>query len=492
MPEGTVNQLCTRSAVELARMIRAGQVSSREVVDAHIAQCQRAASVNAVVVDRYDAARREADAADERRAREGVDALPPFHGVPCSIKESFALEGMPWTAGLVARRGTLAPRDAPTVARYRAAGLIPVGVTNTSELCMWFESDNRVYGRTSCAYDPDRIAGGSSGGEGAVVGVGGAPVGLGADIGGSIRMPAFFNGVFGHKPSGGIVPNSGQFPAAEGDAQTMCVVGPITRRAEDLFPLLRLLSGPDGEDLSVRDHALLDPAEVDLRRLTIIDVRDDASLATRPLEPCLFDAQERAVRALSRRGATVVQRSIPGLRRAFDIWGATLHASNAVSFAELLGNGERLRAPRLLREAPRALRELSEFTLPALGLALFERVPELMPAHAKAMHEAGERLRAELESLLGDHAVLLYPSHRRAAPRHRHPMLTFPDAGFTGIFNVMRFPVTQVPLGLDERVLPTGVQVVGGWGRDHLTIAVAQALEADLGGWVPPPRWSLS
>ena len=482
-----MNPLCTVSAQELARRIRAGEVSSREVVEAHIAQCRRAAAVNAVVADRFDAALREADAADARLAREGTADLPLFHGVPCSIKESFALEGMPWTAGLVARKGVRAERDAPTVARYRAAGLIPIGVTNTSELCMWFESDNRVYGRTHSAYDPARTAGGSSGGEGAAVGVGAAPVGLGADIGGSIRMPAFFNGVFGHKPSGGLVPNSGQFPAPAGEARTMCAVGPITRRAEDLFPLLKLLVGEDGEDDTVRPHPL-----GDLRALTVIDVRDDASLATRPVETCLLDAQERAVVALSRRGATVVQRSIPALRRAFDIWGATLHAANDVSFSELLGNGQRLGGARLLREAPRALREHSEFTLPAVGLALAERLVDLAPGHAKAMHEAGARLRAELESLLSLNAVLLYPSHRRAAPPHRHPMLTFPDAGFTGIFNVMRFPVTQVPTGLDARVLPTGVQVVSAWGNDHLTIAVAQALEADLGGWVPPPRWSLA
>ncbi|MEZ4394026.1 MAG: amidase [Polyangiales bacterium] len=487
-----MNPLCTRSASELARMIREGQVSSREVVDAHIAQSERAAAINAVVVDRYDAARREADLADARLAREGAEGLPRFHGVPCSIKESFALESMPWTAGLVARKGTLAVEDAPTVARYRAAGLIPLGVTNTSELCMWFESDNRVYGRTSSAYDPARTAGGSSGGEGAVVGAGASPVGLGADIGGSIRMPAFFNGVFGHKPSGGLLPNTGQFPAPEGDARRMCAAGPITRRAEDLFPLLELLAGPDGVDDSVVTHPLRRPDEVDVRGLTILDVRDDASLATRPVERCLLDAQERAVRALSRRGAKIVQRSVPGLRQAFDIWGATLHAANSVSFAELLGNGERLRAGRLLREAPGALRELSEFTLPALGLALVERLPELLPARAERLHDAGRRLRAELESLLGDNGVMLYPSHRRAAPRHRHPMLSFPDAGFTGIFNVLHFPVTQVPLGLDERVLPTGVQVVGAWGNDHLTLAVARALEEDLGGWVPPPRWSAS
>lgn len=472
-------------------MIRDGEASSREVVEAHIDQCVRTRALNAVVSDRYDAARAEADAADARRAKEGPEGLPPFHGVPCSIKESFALEGMPWTAGLVARKGIRAPSDAPTVARYRAAGLIPLGVTNTSELCMWFESDNRVYGRTSSAYDLDRIAGGSSGGEGSIVGAGGAPVGLGSDIGGSIRMPAFFNGVFGHKSSGGVVPNSGQFPAPEGDARRMCATGPITRRAADLYPLLKLLVGPDGVDTSVVEFPLRDPAEVDVASLTIYDVRDPGSLATRPIEAELLDAQERAVRALSQRGAKIVQRSIPALRDAFDIWGATLHASDGPAFAQLLGNGEHLGIGRLLREAPGAIREISEFTLPALGLALFERIPGLLPERARRLTEAGASLRAELESLLGDNGVLLYPPHRRVTPRHRHPLLTFPDAGYTGIFNVMQFPVTQVPLGLDARVLPVGVQAVAAWGNDHLSIAVAQALEEALGGWVPPPRWSV-
>ena len=111
---------------------------------------------------------------------------------------------------------------------------------------MWIESVNRVYGRTNNAYDPTRTAGGSSGGEGAVVGSGGAPVGLGSDIGGSIRLPAFFNGVFGHKCTAHLVPNSGQWPEAIGEPTRMLAVGPITRRAEDLMPVLRAVAGPTG------------------------------------------------------------------------------------------------------------------------------------------------------------------------------------------------------------------------------------------------------
>ncbi len=118
---------------------------------------------------------------------------------------------------------------------------------------MWIESYNHVYGRTSNAYDPTRTAGGSSGGEGAAVGSGGSPFGLGSDVGGSIRLPAFFNGVFGLKPSPGVVPNTGQFPVTHGDAARLLTMGPLARRAEDLMPLLRLIAGPDGEDGHARE-----------------------------------------------------------------------------------------------------------------------------------------------------------------------------------------------------------------------------------------------
>src|SRR5258708_21336088 len=206
--------LTERSAVDLARAIRTRETSSREVVEAHIEVLERTQSrINAVVVDRYARAREEADTADALVAEAAdVDALPPLLGVPCTIKESIAMLGMPNCAGLVSRRDWRSTENAPTVQRLLAAGTIPPGVTNTPEPCLWIETENRTYGRTNNAYDPSRTAGGSSGGEGAAVGVGGSPIGLGADIGGSIRLPAFFNGVFGLKPSPRLVPSTGQFP----------------------------------------------------------------------------------------------------------------------------------------------------------------------------------------------------------------------------------------------------------------------------------------
>src|SRR3954454_9003083 len=195
------------SAQQLADAIRDGDTNAREVVAAHIEVHQRA-GLNAVVADRYERARDEADEAD-RRIAAGEHDLPPLMGVPFTVKESIALQGMPHCAGLAARAEHRASESATAVQRVLDAGAIPLGVTNISELTMWIEADNPVYGRTLNPYDRRRIVGGSSGGEGAAVGSGGSPFGIGTDIGGSIRFPAFCNGVFGHKCSPGVVPNTG-------------------------------------------------------------------------------------------------------------------------------------------------------------------------------------------------------------------------------------------------------------------------------------------
>src|SRR5207302_1654303 len=202
--------LTQRSAVSLARAIRQREHSSREIVEAHIAVLQAAQPrVNALAVERFATAMQEASDADARIAAACPDdELPPLLGVPCTIKELINVEGQPHTAGLVARRDVRATRTATAAKRLLDAGAILLGQTNTSELALWFETENRVYGRTSNPYNPNRTAGGSSGGCGAAVGCGGSPISIGTDIGGSLRVPAFCCGVFAHKPSLGVVPNT--------------------------------------------------------------------------------------------------------------------------------------------------------------------------------------------------------------------------------------------------------------------------------------------
>ena len=328
----------------------------------------------------------------------------------------------------------------------------------------------QVYGRTSNPYDPSRIVGGSSGGEGAAVAAAFAPFGLGSDIGGSIRMPAFFNGVFGHKPSAGLVPNDGQFPVDNDPAMLryQCT-GPLTRRAEDLLPLLRILAdGPVGPD------------DVDLSALSVVSVESNGRHA---VAPELVAAQRRAVASLREMGARVASAEVAALRRSFDIWGSMLSAAREVPFRTLLAGGGRFSTPR---EIALLLRGRSPHTLPALGLAVLERWPDLLPGRGKRYCAMGRALREELASLIGD-GVLFYPSFPSLAPKHNAPLRNPFAFSYTAILNVAELPATQVPLGLDPSGLPLGVQVAAAPGNDAVTIAVARHLEAAFGGWTPPP-----
>lgn len=474
------NDVLLSSASALARRIRAGQTSSVDVVEAHIERLQRVNPViNAVVADRLEVAREEARGADARVAA-GEEDLPPLLGVPCTIKECFEVEGMPWTAGHVPRVGRRGATDAEGVRRLREAGAVVLGVTNVSELCMWLETSNRVYGRTNNPYDPTRIVGGSSGGEGAAVGSGLAPFGLGADVGGSIRMPAFFNGVFGHKPSGGLVPNSGQFPIAENEALRYLTTGPLARRAEDLMPLLRVLAGPDGVDTGCEPMDLGDPDSVDLSGLRVLQMPGDGR--TR-VHRHLRDAQERAAQHLERLGATVVREPLRELRHGVEIWSAMLDGAGGQKFDVTLGDGRPVRLARQL--ALWSIRR-SPHTLPALGLAGLERLSGVTASQLGRFRAMGEELRQELERRLAGNTVMLYPSFPEPAPRHYVPLLRPLRFGYTALLNVMQLPATQVPLGLSRRGLPLGVQVVGAHGQDHRTIAVARELERGFGGWVLP------
>jgi fatty acid amide hydrolase 2 len=475
-------EIIERSATDLARAIRDGDLTSREVVEAHVERARRLnPQLKAIAADRFESALEEADAADARVRSAGAgDELPPFLGVPCTIKESFALAGMPNAAGLVHRRDLRADADAPAVARLRAAGAIPIGVTNTSEATMWIESNNRLYGRTNNAYDPRRTAGGSSGGEGAAIGSGMAPIGLGSDIGGSIRLPAFFNGVFGHKPSPGVVPAAGHFPSATSDsAGQMLAAGPLARRAEDLMPFIRAVAGRDDGDPISRDAELGDPATVSLEGLDVV-LTDGATLL--PVRGELRDARERAAGALAAAGANIRRERLTGMRRAVEYYLATLGDSDE----DLLEVFALDAAPALPKVALDTLRRRGPHTLPLALTFWAQRMAERMPpGRTSRAIEAGRALTHELEQVIGD-GVLLHPPFPRVAPRHGGTIGRPWVLANAAVFNLTGMPVTQVPLGLSSKGLPLGVQVVGRRDRDHVTIAVAMELERALGGWVRP------
>jgi fatty acid amide hydrolase 2 len=463
----------TASGLDLAEAIRTRSVSAVDVVEAHIAALEATSWTNALVAERFDAARREAAEADNR-IESGDTDLPPFLGVPITVKELLAVEGMPHSGGFPHRKRLRETTDAPTVARLRAAGVVILGVGNTPGPFYWLETNNKIYGRTSNAYDASRTAGGSSGGDAVMVASGGAAFAIGSDMGGSIRVPAFVNGIFGHLPSPGLVPITGHFPMPAGEFRRTLFVGPLTRRAADLMPVLRTIAGPDGEDPNTEPMPLGDPASVSMDRFRVLISTQSSTL---PVRPALRGALEQAASALDAAGADVQEVSLRRLRL-----GLAQFTAVALSELDLFASWSDIAAP-----TADGRRMPSTITTPARLLRFVELAPARMARTlgARRLADAARRASDHLAETIGD-GVLLYPPFPRLAPKHRSTLAQPWLATNTAIFNLFGLPVTQVPLGLTDAGLPVGVQVVAAPGNDHVSIAAALELERACGGWVPP------
>ena len=217
---------------------------------------------------------------------------------------------------MYARRNIKAEEDAEIILRFRKFGAIPLASTNVSELCLWWESFNPVHGRTSNPYDTNRIVGGSSGGEGCVQGCAASPMGLGSDIGGSIRIPAFLNGVFGHKPTNGVGSLKGHFPYPQFDKmRSFLVIGPMSRYACDLRPMLKAIAGPEGEILKLNE-------KVDFKKLKFYYMEDDTgSIMISKVDPEIKQAIRDAVSHFEKKyNVTAKKVSLRKLRYGMMIW----------------------------------------------------------------------------------------------------------------------------------------------------------------------------
>src|SRR3954466_823386 len=234
--------LTTLGASELAAAIARGDASALDVVEAHIDRIERVnGALYAVVYSRYDAARAEPRSADQRRAN--GEPLGPLHGVPITLKECLDLEGAPSTFGLPSRAGIAATRDDLYVVRMRAAGAIVLGKTNVAQLLFHVECENPVYGRTNNPWNPARTSGGSSGGEAAIIAAGGSPLGLGTDVGGSLRYPAAYCGIASLKPTAGRTPDAGRYSSPIGQRAIVSQVGVLARRVADVALGIKVING---------------------------------------------------------------------------------------------------------------------------------------------------------------------------------------------------------------------------------------------------------
>ncbi|XP_037972886.2 fatty-acid amide hydrolase 2-B [Plutella xylostella] len=474
-------------AVEIARRIRTQEVSSVEVLEAFIRRIKDVNSaLNCFVEDRYELALKEAREADDlvKSGSLSVQQLEkdkPFLGVPFTTKDCIAVKGLHHTSGVVLRKDVIADQDAETVKLLREKGAIIMGLTNVPELCMWWETHNHIHGRTNNPYNTTRIVGGSSGGEGCIQAAAGSAFGVGSDIGGSIRMPSYFNGIFGHKPSKFIVSNAGQYPEPTSELHSSFLgIGPMVRHAVDMKPLLKIMSGSNSDKLKLDEP-------VDISKLKVFyQINNDAPI-TDPVDPEIAAAMEKVVEYLKVKHNIVAEKQrITRLRKSNPIW-LTLMKDEKKSFAQRIMGKDGVCT--LLLEMLKNFIGCSGNTLIGIVTGLVDRGGVAVGSE-KYNHYL--RCRDELidtfQTMLGEDGVFLYPTHPTPAPYHNEPLVRPMNFCYTSIINCMGLPATNIPLGLGSEGLPIGIQVVANYNNDRLCLAVAEELDKAFGGWVEPHK----
>lgn len=487
-----MNELLKISALALAERISQREISPTEVLEAHIAQIEKVnPSLNAMVEDDFTRARKKALEQTEQLAKR-TSELPPLYGVPFTVKEMFAYEGMKRTGGNIHHRNDVMTSDATVVARLKNAGAIPMCTTNVPELGFWFETHNPIYGRTNNPYDLSRTCGGSSGGEAALIGAGASPFGIGSDIGGSIRMPASFCGIFGHKPSRYYLPLTGHFPYQADDFKTNLKYpytssGPLSRRAQDLYPLMKILMGKDPQDPSTLDVPLKErPRQWAGRKVLICP--SPIIHGTRRVDDELSQAVRNCGSLFEQLGASVVELAPRFFLRAPSLWFAALKSTQNKHLYEML-IGDSGSSLSVGKELLLLAFGKGRYTLPNLAVSLAE-ILETGSTDPRKDLAALEKMKLDLDEYLGEDGILIFPMHSRVAPKHRAPLMTPLDFIYTGIFTTLGYPATSVPMGLNEEGLPLGVQVISRHGNDHITLGCAEFLETTFGGWQPPKIFS--
>ena len=459
--------------------LETGELTSEALTQALLDRiAERNPSINAVVAQQADAALAQARQADEERA--GGQLRGPLHGVPMTIKDGFQVQGMVTASGSPSLRSFKPEEDAAAVQRLLDAGAIILGKTNVPLYCGDFQSYNDVYGTTNNPWDTTRSPGGSSGGAAAALAAGMTPMELGSDIGGSIRNPAHFCGVFGHKPSQGVVPMRGHIPGPPGTKglTDMAVAGPMTRSARDLRLMLDVLAGPDELDAEGWQLDLPDCtwAADELRVLCWFD--DPVC----PIDTAYRTQLRNAAGTLRSLGATVTDTPPDELQLAqfYPLYMRLL--------AGVMGGGV---PPKLYKQMQWAAR---------LGRLFGKTAPDTLQGYAAAAtqthrqwlrdNEARHRLRYQWQALFESFDVILMPVTPTAAMPHQHAGNLFKrriqvdgvsrpyadNMAWVAPATLLHLPATVAPVGLANQ-LPVGVQIVGPYLHDKRTIRVAELLE---------------
>jgi Asp-tRNA(Asn)/Glu-tRNA(Gln) amidotransferase A subunit family amidase len=469
-----MNELTFLPAVVMAERIRKKEISPVELVDAHLTQIEKLnPRLNAFVQVDAEKAQRAAREAETAVAR--GKKLGPLHGVPVSVKSSLAVAGLRCESGTRLRAGYVPTQDALLVTRLRSAGAIVLGVTNTPELLMAWETDNLLYGRTNNPWDLARTPGGSSGGEAAAIAAGMSAGGVGSDGGGSIRVPAHFSGICGLKPTPGRIPATGHFPVSAGPFALIGVVGPMARAVADLKLLFEVMQGPDVGDTCSAPVPLRWPGQQEIRKLRIGYFEDDGRT---PVTAETRAAVRMATGALRSAGFQVERFQPEGLEEARQLWWKYFVIAGSMLIRPLF-KGRKSDLSAILKQF----------------LELSASEPVLSAATLLDAWVQRDLLHAQFFSQMQEYPILLCPA--AAIPAFRHgerswqvegKTIDYLDAwSYTEFFNLLGNPAAVVPVGSSPEGLPIGVQIVGRPWEEEQVLSVASALEAECGGSNIPP-----
>jgi amidase len=482
------SQWSFKTAVELTAALKAKQVSAVELAQDAIGRIERHdGKINAICVRDFGHALESARAADAALARGDTK---PLLGIPLTAKESYNMAGLPTTWGIPSQKDFVAKEDALTVTRIRDAGGVIVGKTNVPLGLGDWQSYNDIYGTTNNPFDLTRTPGGSSGGSSAALAAGYGPLSIGSDIGGSLRVPAFHCGVYAHKPTFGLVPNRGHtappLPPLPFN-RDLSVVGPMARGAADLTLLLDVMAGPDPIEAGKAFKLELPPARHGaLKQFRILVIDSDPLL---PTDKDVRGSIETLAAKLGKAGVTVARQSplLPDfaassriyLRLLMALMGATyppeIQESARAAAAELKPDDMSLRAERLrgigLSHKDWLAADGGRTRIRAQWRELFKTfdavICPIMPTPAYVQDQSPEQ---ELRSISIDGTDYSYPDQ-----------LAWP-----GIATMPGLPSTAIPLGLNAQGLPLGVQIVGPFLEDRTPLRLAELIEQEFGGFIPP------
>jgi len=480
-------------AQTLLQALQAGEVSSRELLESFVRQIeQHNKQINAVIATDLPAARRRADEADAARAENRL--WGPLHGLPMTIKDTYEVPGMPCTAGAPIYRSHMPAQPAVAVQKLIEAGAIIFGKTNVPLFASDLQSFNAIYGTTHNPWDPARTPGGSSGGAAAALAAGFTPLELGSDIGGSIRTPAHFCGVYGHKATHGIISLQGHVPGPPGTLgePDLAVAGPMARCAADLSLLLEVIGGASPR-MQGWQLQLPPPRAERLAAYRVLLWADDPFCPVDASVTRLFSELEQKLKA---HGVNVTLGPPPGFSLAqfcplyFTLLGSVMGASQS----RMVRTGLGLAAPLLKRIGPR-------FDFPD---SFSHFVAGMAMSHADWLRasEMRNRLGQKFQQVFDQFDVILMPVAPTTALPHQQAVqmplrkisVNNRQRSYADMFSwiapatLLGLPATSAPLGITSNGLPANVQILGAAFQDKTTIKFAELLGQVMGGFRRPPR----